>query len=161
MASVGKDLSERTCLVTGGAGGLGKSVALAFLAGGANVVICDIDQKALDIVSKEFSNQGPILVVQCDITDPAAVKSLVNQTVEHFGSLDVLVNCAGITDRFEPVGEVDEDVWARVLAVNLTAPFLMSKEVICHFLQRNATNVSIINIGSLASQRGWAGGKEH
>lgn len=147
--------------MTGGAGGLGKSVAMAFLAGGANVVVCDIDQKTLDMALAEFANQGPILVVQCDITDPAAVKSLINQSVEHFGSLDVLVNCAGIMDRFEPVGEVGEDVWARVLAVNLTAPFLMSREVIGHFLKRNAVDASIINIGSLASQSGWAGGKVH
>lgn len=158
MGPFGKSLSARTCLVTGGAGGLGKAIALAFLANGANVVVCDLKQETLDQATSDLSDKGPILAVQCDITNTYEVKSLVNNTIEHFGSLDVLVNCAGIMDRFEPVGELSDEVWARVLAVNLTAPFLMSKEVVAHFMSRNAQDASIINIGSLASQRGWAGG---
>lgn len=159
MASVGKSLSGKTCLVTGGAGGLGKSITLAFLAGGANVVVCDIDQQTLNSASVEFSDKGPALVVQCDITNPSSIKSLIKKAVEHFGQLDVLVNCAGIMDRFEPVGELREAIWNKVLAVNVTGTYLMSKEALCHFLSRNARDASIINIGSLASQSGWVGGE--
>lgn len=159
MAAAGKLLSGRTCLVTGGAAGLGRSTALEFLACGANVVICDINQKHLDSTSAELSAHGPTLAVQCDITDASAIKSMITKAIEHFGKLDVLVNCAGIFDRFEPVGELSEAIWRKVLGVNLTGPYLMTKEVLNHFLSRAATDASIINVGSLASLHGWGGGK--
>lgn len=146
-------------MVTGGAAGLGRSIAVEFLACGANVVICDINQNHLDSTLTELSVQGPTLAVQCDITDSNAIKSVVARAVEHFGRVDVLVNCAGIFDRFEPIGELSEAVWNRVLGVNLTGSYLMTKEVVNHFLSRGATDASIVNVGSLASLNGWAGGE--
>lgn len=138
---------------------MGRSIAVEFLACGANVVICDINQKHLDSASAELSIQGPTLAVQCDITDSDAIKSMVAKAVEHFRRVDVLVNCAGIFDRFEPIGELSETVWHRVLGVNLTGSYLVTKEVVNHFLSRDATDASIVNVGSLASLNGWAGGE--
>ena len=159
MAASGKSLSGRTCLVTGGARGLGKSVTLKLLDSGARVVVCDIDKDLLDSVSAEYSKRGQTMQVQCDVTDASAVKSLVQDAVKHFGRLDVLVHCAGIVDRFDPIGDVSQDLWEKVLAVNLTGTFLLCKEVLNHFLSRCATDASIVNIGSLSSECGWAAGK--
>jgi NAD(P)-dependent dehydrogenase (short-subunit alcohol dehydrogenase family) len=145
--------------VTGGARGLGKSVTEKLLDGGAMAVICDLSKDLLNSVCTEYSERGQTLQVQCDGTDYSAVKSLVEKAVKHFGQLDVLLNCADIVDRFEPVGDVSQDLWEKVLAVNLTGTFLLCKEVLNHFLSRGATDASILNIGSLASESGWAAGK--
>jgi NAD(P)-dependent dehydrogenase (short-subunit alcohol dehydrogenase family) len=83
----------------------------------------------------------------------------MEDAVKHFGKLDVLVNCAGVMDRFEPAGDVSLELWNKVLTVNLTATYLMSKEALNHFLSRCATDASIINVGSLASERGWCAGE--
>lgn len=163
MTVAGKGLAGRTCLVTGGAGGLGRSIVLTLLAGGANVVISDISKSALDsMAAAEFEGQGStstLLILPGDVTDAGVVKSLIVDAVKYFGQLDVLVNCAGIFDRFDPVGDLSHDLWSKVFAVNVTGPFLLSKEAINHFLSRGATDASIINIGSLASDHGWCGGK--
>lgn len=152
-------VSGRTCLITGGAGGLGKSIALELLARGANVAVCDINKATLSSSAAEFSKIGPSLAIQCDITDASAVESLIKQVTKRFGKLDVLVNCAGVMDRFEPTGDVGLELWNKVLTVNLTATYLMSKEALRHFLNRGATDASIINVGSLASERGWCAGE--
>lgn len=161
MAATGNTLSGRTCLVTGAAGGLGKNIALALQSEGANVAVCDFSESLLNSVAAEFQQTGPTpLFLSGDVTDASAVKSLISSAVHHFGRLDVLVNCAGIFDRFEPVGDLGQDLWSKLFAVNVTGPFLLSKEAINHFLGRSATDASIINIGSLASEHGWCGGED-
>lgn len=159
MTATANGISGRTCLVTGGAGGLGKSIVLELLSSGANVVVCDINKALLDSSAVEFSTIGSSLPVQCDITDATAIKYLIDKAVKHFGKLDVLVNCAGVMDRFEPAGDVSLELWNKVLTVNLTATYLMSKEALNYFLSRGATDASIVNVGSLASERGWCAGE--
>lgn len=159
MAATANGISGRTCLVTGGAGGLGKAIVLELLGNGASVAVCDINKATLESSAVEFSKIGPILPIQCDITNASAVEFLVEKVVHHFGKLDVLVNCAGVMDRFEPAGDVSFELWNRVLSVNLTATYLMSKEALRHFLSRGATDASVINVGSLASERGWCAGE--
>jgi NAD(P)-dependent dehydrogenase (short-subunit alcohol dehydrogenase family) len=159
MASAAKTTSGRTCLVTGGAGGLGKSIALALLAEGANVVVTDFSERILNSVAAEFQpGKESVLLLPADVSDAGAVESLISKTVQHFGQLDVLINCAGVFDRFEPVGDVSLELWSKLLAVNVTGPYLLSQAAINHFLSRSATDASIINIGSLASEHGWCGG---
>ncbi|KIW19367.1 hypothetical protein PV08_03662 [Exophiala spinifera] len=158
MAPAGNILSGRTCLVTGGAGGLGRTIALALLDEGAKVVVSDFSESLLDSVAANFQSKESVLLLPADVTDAGAVESLISRTVEHFGQLDVLVNCAGIFDRFEPVGQLNQALWSKVMDVNITGPFLLSKAAVNHFLDRRATDASIINIGSLASEHGWCGG---
>lgn len=144
--------------MTGGAGGLGKSIALALLEEGAKVVVSDFSESLLDSVAAEFQPKESVLLLPADVADAGAVESLISKAVHHFGRLDVLVNCAGIFDRFEPVGDINQDLWSKVLSVNVTGPYLLSKAAVNHFLSRSATDASIINIGSLASEHGWCGG---
>lgn len=150
-------LSGKTCLVTGGAGGLGKAIATKFLSAGANVVICDINEDRVKQTSEELSTRGPFKTVVTDITNSESVKSLFDTITTTFGKLDVLVNNAGIMDRFDPVGALDENLWNKVIAVNLTAPFLLSKLAVSNMLE-NQTSGCIINISSVAGKSGWSGG---
>ncbi|KAK5055390.1 hypothetical protein LTR84_013140 [Exophiala bonariae] len=156
MSSQG--VTGKICLVTGGGGGLGKEISKQLLANGAKVVICDINQDLLDATSKEFSDKGTLLTIQCDITNTESVEAMFEKIVQTYGQLDVLINNAGLMDRFDPVGDLEQDLWAKVIAVNLTAPYLLSKLAVRHFLARAATNAAIVNIGSLSSQTGFSAG---
>ncbi|CAN8103586.1 unnamed protein product [Discula destructiva] len=148
----------KTCLVTGGAGGLGKAIASAFLKAGANVVICDIKQARVDEASAELSSLGSLLAVVVDITNSEAVESLFEQITTKFGTLDVLVNNAAIMDRFDPVGDLDPELWDKVIAVNLRAPFVLTKLALEIMLKKDSPSGSIINIASGAAKAGWLAG---
>lgn len=153
-------VAGKVCIVTGGAGGLGKDIVKILLEQGAKVVFCDINKKLLDAAKEEFGNGDTVMAVECDITKPDSVKGLIDQTVKTYGQLDVLINNAGRMDKFDPVGDLDQALWDGVLAVNLTAPYMLSKFAIQHFLQRQATSAAIVNIGSLSSKCGFTAGKK-
>jgi NAD(P)-dependent dehydrogenase (short-subunit alcohol dehydrogenase family) len=151
-------LTGKTCLVTGGAGGLGKAIATSFLAAGANVVICDVNEERLQQTSAELGETGRLKAIKADITSASAVQTLFDEIIADFKKLDILVNNAGIMDRFDPVGDLDEALWDKVIAVNLTAPFLLSKLAVRNMLAQPTTDGCIVNIISLAGKAGWAAG---
>ncbi|GKT46895.1 3-beta-hydroxycholanate 3-dehydrogenase (NAD(+)) 2 [Colletotrichum spaethianum] len=152
------DLSKKTCLVTGGAGGLGRAIAAAFLAAGSNVVICDNNEERIQKAAAELGGAGRLTAVKTDITDQSQVQELFDKIAENFGTLDILVNNAAIMDRFDPVGDVELDLWDKVMAVNLTAPLLLSKLAVRSMLTKPETSGCIINIASGASKAGWLAG---
>lgn len=152
-------LSGKTCLVTGGGGGLGKAIATQFLEAGANVVICDVNEERLQATSAELSPKGPLKAIKTDITNTSAVESLFETLIGEFGKIDVLVNNAGIMDHFDPIGDMDMELWDRVMAINLTAPALLSKLAVRNMLAQPKPDGRIINIVSVAGKAGWASGK--
>ncbi|KAL2150250.1 hypothetical protein VTH82DRAFT_7926, partial [Thermothelomyces myriococcoides] len=107
----------KTVIVTGAGSGLGKVIATSFLAAGANVAACDVVPQRVTDVSNEWSGAyaNKFIAKQVDVTDPAAVQGLVDETVAAYGRLDVVVNAAGIMDAFEPVGDLPKEKWDRVL----------------------------------------------
>ncbi|KAH7141505.1 short chain dehydrogenase [Dactylonectria estremocensis] len=151
-------LEGKTVIVTGSAGGLGEHVAKAYLNKGSNVVICDINTQRLEPLSDSYETSfpGKTLVKQVNVSDEESVKELVAATVEKFGSLDIVVNNAGVMDHFDPAGSCDKGMWDRVLAVNLTGPFLMTKHGV-QIMEKKGSGL-VINVGSNASFRGFAGG---
>ncbi|CAG8936443.1 unnamed protein product [Penicillium salamii] len=151
-------LSGKTCLVTGGGGGLGKAIASHFLEAGANVVICDINEERLQATSAELSPKGPLKAIKTDITKTNEVESLFETIIGEFGKIDVLVNNAGIMDHFDPIGDMDMELWDRVMAINLTAPALLSKLAVRNMLAQPKPDGRIINIVSVAGKAGWASG---
>lgn len=151
-------LAGKTCLVTGGGGGLGKAIATRFLEAGATVVICDINDERLQQTSAELSSKGPLKAIKTDITNKDEVQGLFDELISGFGKIDVLVNNAGIMDQFDPVGDLDIEHWDRVMAINLTAPFLLSKLAVRNMLEQPKPDGRIINIVSVAGRAGWASG---
>ena len=150
-------LTGKSAIVTGAASGLGKAIAEKFLKAGAKVTICDINGERLKSSSEELSAYGEVHAIKADITDEVSVKEIFEATVEKFGAVDVLVNNAGIMDRFDAVGTLDKALWDRVLAVNLTAPMMMSKWAVNHMMERKSG--VILNIGSMSGQFGFRAGK--
>ncbi|EXJ89054.1 oxidoreductase [Capronia epimyces CBS 606.96] len=154
--------SGKVCLVTGAAGGLGKAIAAAFLRAGASVSICDRNAERLAQATQELTTVAAhpdrLLATVADITDEAAIEQVHQKTVATFARLDVLVNNAGIVDRMDPVGTLERDLWQKLVAVNLTAPYLFSKLAVQQMLSQQPPAGVIINIASVAGIRGSAAG---
>jgi len=145
--------------VTGAAGGLGRAIAQAFLSASANVVLVDVNPARLTACSSELSalHPGRVLPLQVNITDERAVEEMIATVVGKFSTLDVLVNNAGIMDRYDPVGSLEKNVWDRVIAVNLTAPMLTSKYAVKVFLEQERGG-AILNVASTAAIKGFVSG---
>ncbi|KAI1845002.1 hypothetical protein JX266_008795 [Neoarthrinium moseri] len=154
-----QSLKGTTVLVTGAAGGLGKAIATAYLNEGANVAICDINETRLNATREEFESTGRFLALKSDVTDEAAVQSLVEETVAKFGRLDILVNNAGMMDAFDPVGDLSKQTWDRVIGLNLTGSFLCMKYAVAQMQkQQEPRGGTILQIGSNASYMGFCAG---
>ncbi len=143
------DRALKVALVTGAARGIGLAVAKRFLAEGWRVALLDIEGEllrgAVDALDKDRT-----LAVHCDVSDATGVAAAVAQVSRRFGRLDALVNNAGIA-VFTPVLETSDDDWNRVLAVNLTGPFLCTKAAVP--LMREHGGGAIVNITSISAVR--------
>src|SRR5690242_11216524 len=141
-------MSKRV-LITAGASGIGREIARAFKAQGARVFGCDLDETALASAAKEG-----ILTARCDMAQRAQIERMVPAAVEALGGLDVLVNNAGIAGLTLPVDQMPPDDWDRVIAVNLTGMFDVTRLAIPH-LKRSPAGV-IVNLSSIAGRFGFA-----
>ena len=137
-------------LVTAGASGIGLVTARAFAAEGAKVLVCDIDEKALEAVAA--SDPGFARLV-CDVADSLAVAKLFAAVREQLGGLDALVNNAGIAGPTAPCEAVTLDDWQRTIAVNLTGQFLCAQKAIP--MLKASANASIANLSSAAGRFGY------
>jgi NAD(P)-dependent dehydrogenase (short-subunit alcohol dehydrogenase family) len=150
-------LSGRSVIVTGAASGIGRATALRFAAEGAKVVVADLNAEAAkDTVAAIEAAGGTALAVAGDLSDPTVIADVVAQTVESYGGVDVLVNNAGIMDGMTAAADVTDAEWERVLRINLTAPFALTRAVLPHMLA--AGRGAIVNTASEASLRGSAAG---
>ena len=148
-------LEGKTAIVTGGAKGIGRHYSQALAAEGARVMIADIaDGKdlAAEIAGRHGANS--VASSKFDVSDEKAVKSLVAQTIERFGQIDILVNNAALYSTLKPrnFNEWDADLWDRVMAINVRGPFLMVRHVAPHMIERRSGK--IINIASGAAYKG-------
>ncbi len=135
---------NRTALVTGGAQGIGKAIARSFLDKGYGVAALDQDQEALEELGAEFESTERFLGVAGDVSNEQSVREAVQQTIERFGRLNVLVNNAGV-GQSKPIVELSLEEWNRILGVNLTGAFLCTKHALSYLRQ---TGGSIVNIAS-------------
>lgn len=148
---------DKVVIVTGSAGGIGKAIAQAFAAEGAKLVLGDIEGEKLDATVAELKSSGVQAVgLRVNIADENDANALVDLAKSEFGRLDVLVNNAGIMDRFLPVGEVTDDIWNRVLAVNLNGPMYTMRRAIPIMIEEGGG--AIVNVTSAAGLGGGYAG---
>ncbi|MCC5913642.1 MAG: SDR family oxidoreductase [Balneolaceae bacterium] len=138
---------SKNVIVTGGANGIGRAVALAFARKGYDVTIADIDSNAGAKAADKLNREGKdALFVRCDVSDPNAIKTLVEKSAGRFGGIDVVINNAGISE-FTPPQELTFEKWDRVLNTNLRAAFLLTREA-APFLSKNEGGGAVVNIAS-------------
>ncbi len=145
-------LDGRVALVTGAGSGMGQAIAIALAEAGADVVgvyrsHVDDTREAVEQLGRGFR---PVRIDLAKAT-PFDLSELVDEAVLMMGSLDILVNCAGVIDRI-PAMDFPEDVWNRTLHVNLTVPFFLSQAAARHF--SSLGHGKIISIGSILSYQG-------
>ena len=139
-------LEGKVAIVTGGGRGIGKAIARKFLAEGGKVFICDlVPERTRDTVA-EFAHYGEIDGIAGDVTDPGFCDELVNQSVERFGQLDVLVNNAG-TARFATFLEQSLEDWNHILKTNVTSFFIMGQKF-ARYLTDHDRGGSVVNVAS-------------
>ena len=152
-------LSGRTAIVTGAGSGMGRAIAKLFAQEGARVVAFDLNSDTVDAIVAEIKDLGGEVVgVTGDIINQADVDQIVDITMRTFGSIDILVNNAGIMDNFMTAGEVTDELWDRVLGVNLTGPMKLARATI-QIMGKQQTGGVIINnssVGGLFGSRGGA-----
>ncbi|MET9911139.1 glucose 1-dehydrogenase [Streptomyces sp. NPDC006476] len=150
-------LDERSVIVTGAGSGIGRAAALAFAKEGARVVVADLNAESAGTAVKEIEAVGGTAVaVTGDLSEQSVVDQVVAIAVERFGGIDVLVNNAGIMDRMSALADVTDTEWERVIRVNLTAPFLLTRAVLPHMLASGRG--AIVSTASEAGLRGSSAG---
>ncbi len=144
-------LDGRIAVVTGASAGIGQAVAIGLAEAGADVVVnfrTDSSRKGAEVTRDRIDATGRrALLVEANMTDPAAIASLFEQTVAAFGGIDILVNNAGVGGKGQGV-EQPADEWDHVLAVNLTAPFLCTQHAV-RKMREQGRGGRIVNITSV------------
>jgi NAD(P)-dependent dehydrogenase (short-subunit alcohol dehydrogenase family) len=143
-------LQGKTALVTGAARGIGLAIATRFVKEGARVALVDLDRGAVEAAAKPLGERA--LGLAADVTVTADVERAVRTVHERWGRLDVAVNNAGITGGSKLAWEVTDEEWHRVLAVDLTAVFLVARAAVRVMLSQGSGR--IINIASIAGKEG-------
>lgn len=146
-----KRFEGKVVVVTGGGSGMGRAACKKFAEEGAKVVVVDIDIKRAEKTKEEIETEGgEAIAIKCDVSNAMDVKKMVEQVLNKYGKIDILVNCVGILGQVAPVWETSEENWDKVMSVNLKGMFLVCKEVIPHMIQRKEGK--IINISSVAGK---------
>ena len=146
------DLHHRVAIITGGARGIGRSIAERLLASGARVSLWDIDAAALAEAASEIGAPGVVHAVAVNLADLASVQAAAEATAAAFGKIDILVNNAGITGGNAKTWQIDPVDWRRVMELNLNGPFYCCHSVVPHLLKNGYGR--IVNIASIAGKEG-------
>jgi NAD(P)-dependent dehydrogenase (short-subunit alcohol dehydrogenase family) len=137
-------------VVTAGAAGIGRAIASAFVADGARVQICDVDERGLEAFARECPGAG---VLRADVSSRADVDALFDEVETRLGGLDVLVNNAGIAGPTGPVEDISPEDWERTLAININGQFYCARRAVP--LLKAAGGGSIVNLSSSAGVMGF------
>jgi 3-oxoacyl-[acyl-carrier protein] reductase len=148
-------LKDKVALITGGARGIGKAVALAYARQGARLAICartesEINDTVREIRKVKAEGKG----WSCDVSIEDSVKDFVSDVIKEFGRIDVLVNNAGVMTRPVPITELEVKKWDYTIAVNLRGPFLVTKSVLPMMVKQKSG--SIINVSSMVGRGAYA-----
>ena len=152
---MGNDLREKVAIVTGGARGIGRAIALELAGRGCNVVVSDIDLEGAESTASEIRKMDvESLAVQSDISKSEDVESMTKKVIDQFSRIDILINNAGIT-RDNLLMRLEEKDWDLVLEINLKGAFLCTKQVIRMMMKQRSGK--IVNMASVIGVMGNAG----
>ena len=146
------DLKGRRAVVTGGAQGLGRAIAERLQMSGAAVYVWDFDRAAMKEAQTDWPAGGPAGFMEVDVSDPQAVETALQETRGNTDVIDILVNNAGISGPNLPTWEYGIEDWRRVIDIDLTGPFLVSRAVVP--VMRETGYGRIVNIASVAGKEG-------
>jgi NAD(P)-dependent dehydrogenase (short-subunit alcohol dehydrogenase family) len=150
-------LKDKVVVITGAASGMGRAMAIRFASEGAKLIVGDRHIRRLgEVVALVRDAGGSVASAEGDIGDQPTAEALVDLAHSTHGRIDVLVNNAGIMDHFQGIGELENDVWRRVLSTNLDGPMFTTRRALGYMLK--AGNGSIVNIASLSSFSGASAG---
>ena len=150
---MGDALRGSVIMITGGGSGLGAALCRTLAAAGADLVIGDIRPAAAEAVAHSIAAEGGRCIARAlDVADEAGVVSVLEQGVSRFGRLDAVINNAG-TDVTLPFDELQTADWHRIVATNLTGPFLVARAAVRYMKPRGSGH--IVNIASTAAKRAW------
>lgn len=145
------DIAGKVAIVTGGASGIGRAIALDLAESGAKVVIADRALDGAEEVAREIQSAGgKAIATKTDVTDSKEVEQMVQRTIEKFGKIDILINNAGIIAR-SSVMDMREEELDRTFDVNLKGVILCSQAVARHMIEQKSGK--IVNMGSSLSSR--------
>jgi 3-oxoacyl-[acyl-carrier protein] reductase len=148
------DLKQRHAVVTGGAQGIGFSIANRLLASGASVSIWDRDAELLAVALKQLGKSGPVSAETVDVSDTAGVAAATAATIEKHGKIDILVANAGIAGPNHTTWDYPIDTWKQVIDINLVGVFLCCHAIVPHMLGQGYGR--IVNVASIAGKEGNA-----
>ncbi|MGF1475879.1 MAG: L-iditol 2-dehydrogenase [Geminicoccaceae bacterium] len=148
-------LEGKTAVVTGGARGIGRAIAEAYVAEGARVMVADILSDEAEATAKAIGESAAS--VRLDVTDQSSIDAMVQRTEETFGGIDILVNGAAVFDM-APVADVSRESWDRIFRINVRGLFFTLQAVARQMMQQNRVTPGrrgkIINMASQAGRRG-------
>lgn len=150
-------LHNKVAIVTGAASGVGKAIAELYAKEGAKVIVADLNEDAISAVVDGINQAGGTAVgVVANVMKEEDIQAMVDKAADAFGSVDILVNNAGIMDGFRLIESVEDDLWERVLAINLTGPMRAIRKALPFMLEKGRG--VIVNIASAAGITGGKGG---
>jgi len=145
-------LKGKSIILTGAGGGIGKAVALGFAEEGGRLALVDVAEKEILDVEKEIrARGGQAVAIKTDVTNEGEVQEMAGKTLEHFSTIDILVNNAAIAGPIMPLEEVDSDAWRKTVEINLTGQFLCVKAVTPHMKIQGSGR--IINVTSILGEK--------
>lgn len=147
-------LHNRTAVITGGAQGIGYAIAEKFVAEGARVVLGDLDADSVKAAAERLGGPDKAVGVRCDVTDSAEVDALLQAALDTFGTLDVMVNNAGIT-RDATMRTMTEDQFDQVISVHLKGTWNGTRKAAA--IMREQKRGAIVNLSSLSGKVGLVG----
>lgn len=151
-------LNGKTALITGAGSGIGKETAILFAEHGANVIAVDINGDAINSVVEDIKNNNrEALGMIVDVSIQADIDRMIETAVDTYGELDILVNNAGVMDNFITVSDITDELWERILTINLTGAMRAARAAIDVMLKKDNGGV-IINNTSVAGLYGARGG---
>lgn len=150
-------LQDKVAIITGSANGIGKAIAVRYAQEGAKIVIADFNEEALNSTVDMLKGQGVQAVgVKVNVALEEDIQRMIDDSVAAFGRIDILVNCAGVLDKMQAAHNVEDDVWQRVMDINVSGVMRSTRKILPLF-QAQGRGV-IVNLSSIAGLTGGRGG---